>query len=143
MEQPQTATDQSNYPNEEVDDSSIVQTNANINGNITGSDTNMHEEEIICAICGSMPCEWIEFGTSMLQNVNMTYPTNGDRERIDDSNVVVDNERMRKTLYKMFTREKYGHLGKGNRIPLPNCVVVKIREAFPDPENKYMGFHEE
>ena len=106
-------------------------------------DANTHEEEIVCAMCGSMPCEWIEFGTSLLENVNMTHPTDGDGERIDDRNVVVDNARVRKTSYKMFIREKYGHLGKGNRIPVPNCVVIKIREAFPDPEDKHMGFHEE
>ena len=43
----------------------------------------------------------------------------------------------------MFAREKHGHLGKGNRIPVPNCAVKKIREAFPDAEDNYVGFHEE
>ena len=90
-----------------------------------------------------MPCEWIEFGKSLLENVNLIYPKDGNGERIDDRNVVVDNERVRKTFCRMFTREKHGHLGKGNRIPVPNCAVQKIREAFPDPEDKHMGFHEE
>ncbi len=31
---------------------------------------------------------------------------------------------------------------KMSRRPLPSCVVLKIREAYPDPQNKYTGFQE-
>jgi hypothetical protein len=27
-----------------------------------------------------------------------------------------------------------------SRSPLPSCIVLKIREAYPDPENMYTGY---
>jgi hypothetical protein len=27
-----------------------------------------------------------------------------------------------------------------SRLPIPSCVVMGIREAYPDPENIYTGF---
>ena len=45
MEQAQAVTDQSNYPNEEVDNSSTVQVNVNTNGNVTSSGKNMTKGE--------------------------------------------------------------------------------------------------
>ena len=45
-------------------------------------------------------------------------------------------------MYRMFTYLKYGHLGRGVRIPIPECVVAKIREKYPDPNEEYMGFME-
>jgi hypothetical protein len=29
---------------------------------------------------------------------------------------------------------------KMSRLPIPSCVVMRIREAYPDPENIYTGF---
>ena len=31
-------------------------------------------------------------------------------------------------------------IGRGNRVVLPQSVVAKIREQFPDPSGKYVGF---
>ena len=31
-------------------------------------------------------------------------------------------------------------IGSGNRVVLPQCVVAKIRERYPDPSGKYVGF---
>ena len=36
-----------------------------------------------------------------------------------------------------------GRLGQGVRVELPKCVVTAIRKAWPDENNKYMGFHTE
>ena len=69
--------------------------------------------------------------------------TNEDGNKVDDDDVLVTNERMRKALYRLFTYMKFGHLGRGNRIPIPQCVVDKFREAYPEPDGVYMGFHEE
>ena len=33
-----------------------------------------------------------------------------------------------------------GHLGQGNRVPLPSCAVCKIRSRYPDPNGRYTGF---
>ena len=101
------------------------------------------EEYVVCAVCGSMPCEWIEFGKEALEKADMTYNTNEDGNKVDDDDVPVANARMRKALYRLFTYMKFGHLGRGNRIPIPPCVVDKFREAYPEPDGVYMGFHEE
>ncbi|KAJ8049500.1 P2X purinoceptor 7 [Holothuria leucospilota] len=42
--------------------------------------------------------------------------------------------------YKMFTLWGHGHMGKGNRTPIPSCVVYQIRLKFPEPDGTYTGF---
>ena len=36
-------------------------------------------------------------------------------------------------LYRKFVATAYGHLGKGNRVHIPLCVVEGIRHAFREP----------
>jgi hypothetical protein len=36
----------------------------------------------------------------------------------------------------MYTHAKHGYLGKGNRTPLPSCVLNYIRSNFPDRKGK-------
>jgi hypothetical protein len=47
----------------------------------------------------------------------------------DQDGNFIPNNKMRKALYKTFTYLKFGHLGRGNRIPIPSCVASKIREC--------------
>ena len=54
----------------------------------------------------------------------------------------IENKERRKSMYRMFTYLKYGHLGRGVRIPIPECVLTKIQEIYPDPDGEYMGFKE-
>ena len=39
----------------------------------------------------------------------------------------------RKFMYRAFVAAKYGHLGKGNRVRLPDCVVAAIRARYRAP----------
>ncbi|XP_069585064.1 uncharacterized protein [Ranitomeya imitator] len=48
--------------------------------------------------------------------------------------------KLRKTAYRSFTAWIHGYLGAGNRRPIPSCVVHKVRFAFPDDDDEYMGF---
>jgi hypothetical protein len=57
-----------------------------------------------------------------------------------DGNFISYNK-MRKALYKRFTYLKFGHFGRGNRIPTPSFVVSKIREMYLEPDGNYIGFH--
>ncbi|XP_068137476.1 uncharacterized protein [Hyperolius riggenbachi] len=50
------------------------------------------------------------------------------------------NRSYRKASYRAFTGFAHGFLGRGNRRPIPACVVKKVREAFPDPDGQYMGY---
>jgi hypothetical protein len=56
----------------------------------------------------------------------------------DEENV--ENNKKCKAMYCIFTCLKYGHLGKGNMIPIPICIIEKIREMFPSPDGNYMGY---
>ena len=78
------------------------------------------EEFVVCAVCVSMPCEWIQLGKEALEQADMMYNTNEEGNKVDDDDIFVTNARM----YMMF-----GLLGRGNRIPIPLCVVDKFREA--------------
>lgn len=48
------------------------------------------------------------------------------------------HERYRFTAYRQFVMWIFRHLGKKIRVPLPSCVVSKIREKFTSPD--YCGF---
>lgn len=47
---------------------------------------------------------------------------------------------VRKNAYKCYIYEKYGLLGKFNRIKLPQCVLKGIRNKWPYNNGNYMGF---
>jgi hypothetical protein len=51
----------------------------------------------------------------------------------------VENNKKCKAMYYILTYLKYGHLRKGNRIPIRICIIEKKREMFPSPDGKYMG----
>lgn len=101
------------------------------------------EEDTLCAICSSVPCEWLEFGKPSLEHFLNRYTVSDEGERVDDDGIPVPNTKIRKAVFKMFTYNKYGHLGQGNRIPIPQCVMDKVREAFPESDCSYLGFHDE
>ncbi|KAM4030100.1 uncharacterized protein ACNLHF_021986 [Anomaloglossus baeobatrachus] len=59
---------------------------------------------------------------------------------IGPSTTKEQNRKSRKTSYRSFTAWIHGPLGRGNRRPISSCVVNKVREAFPDADDSYMGF---
>ncbi|CAJ0927014.1 unnamed protein product [Ranitomeya imitator] len=50
------------------------------------------------------------------------------------------SSKKRKTAYRAFTAWIHGFLGKGNRRPIPSCVVKLVCEEFPEEHQEYMGF---
>lgn len=42
--------------------------------------------------------------------------------------------------YKQFTHILHGHLGKGQRKPLPGCILEGVRTLFPDEKGQYVGY---
>ncbi|CAN7944072.1 unnamed protein product [Ixodes pacificus] len=51
------------------------------------------------------------------------------------------NAKYRYTAYCQFVWWMYGKLGRENRVPLPSCVVTRVRQEFPAPKpSDYRGF---
>jgi len=63
-------------------------------------------------------------------------------EVLDAAGDVVLSAKVRFALYSYFTYIKYGHLGRGNRIPVPRCIKCKIEALHPEPTGNYRGFQE-
>jgi hypothetical protein len=104
----------------------------------------MPEDEVCCYTCAKTPCEWIEYGIPMLQQVQEKFNTETAKSAghcIAKSNGdEVPNNKVRFMCYRYFIYEKYGHLGKGNRMKLPDCVEKKIKEEFPSLDGTYTNF---
>ena len=84
----------------------------------------------MCAVCGGTPCDWETFKDDVIKAMN------------DYKNMYVcKNSRIRKEGYKTFTLEKYGYLGRSNRIKIADCVTNEIRKLYPEEsEDAYMNF---
>jgi hypothetical protein len=85
-----------------------------------------------CFSCGMYPCLWVQYSDALRFDAEFFSSSNGYDGDITTNNLV------RKHLYKRFVAM---HHGIGNpRIPIPDCVLKKVRFYFPDPLHKYMGF---
>ena len=110
------------------------------------------DEQPVCEHCGASPCEWQQYGEDALEVISFKFiPVEEPQYLGNDGHVLyytratdgatVDLKAVRNAVYRMFTYMKYGHLGKGNRIPIPPCVIQQIRDEYPEPEGgKYTGF---
>ena len=99
-----------------------------------GSDSEENIDDVMCEICGGTPCDWVQFGEELMEQVNLMYDINSSENREH----TFRNSTIRKSAYRMFTYMKYGHLGKGNRIPIASCVVDRVRSAWPELDANYM-----
>ena len=104
----------------------------------------MMEADECCYICGKSPCEWIEFGLPAISELKNRFCIDTAKSHgyiVDISNGEhVPNKNVRFSCYRLFTYEKYGHLGHGNRMKLPDCVEAVIKETFPDLDGMYTNF---
>ncbi len=54
---------------------------------------------------------------------------------------VFSSRKYRYYAYRQFVRWAWQFLGKKIRVPIPSCVVIRIRERFPrEYDEEYMGF---
>ena len=91
-----------------------------------------------CNICESEPClfdKHIQYVLSEVESVKEEYATvNGQQ---------CPNNLCRKTCYRQFSQMVNGHLGKGNRVRLPQCIEDRVRLQFPNESGRdYLGFRE-
>ena len=85
-----------------------------------------------CEVDGSSPCKWEEI-KSHIQTQGETFYS-----KCRDGDGRVDNVKVCKCLYQYHTYWKYKKLGEAVRIPIPVCVLQKIRELWPSDD--YMGY---
>lgn len=50
------------------------------------------------------------------------------------------NSHLRNAAYRQYVLWKFGHLGAGNRVVVPSCVVWEVRRAMPEAGGQYTGF---
>jgi len=87
-----------------------------------------------CGECEQNPCDWLLLGPTIVDCIRAT-------QSIDAGGGCADiNKQCRFKSYQMYTRAKFGYLGKGKRVQLPSCVSNGIRNNFPDPNQCYIGF---
>ena len=48
----------------------------------------------------------------------------------------------RHVAYQQYIIFSRGYLGRGNRKVVPSCVIWKVRDNYPAPNNNYTGFKE-
>ena len=54
---------------------------------------------------------------------------------------VLCNKSFRFIAYKQYIWWIYGKLGKDIRKPIPSCIVNKVRNIFPAPDNIYIPYN--
>ena len=87
------------------------------------------DKEDVCVICGGTPCEWDEHKKELEEHEENLFfcdeDGNGNKVKMDADGNPVSDSKMRFALHQAFACLKFGHLGEGNRIPIPNCVLGK------------------
>ena len=105
----------------------------NITSSSTVDDDVDSEEYEVCFHCGEKPCFWLNFKEEILSSTV---------KNMDDC--LVSNSLLRKKAYQMFVYFKYGRLGKGNRVRIPECVLDGIRKVWPETDQaNYMGHNDD
>jgi hypothetical protein len=103
--------------------------------------------DVCCYVCGKIPCEWLEYGVIAMDSFEEKFDISTALENgyvVDKSSgAKVPNNKIRFSFYKMFTYEKFGHLGRGNRIKIPDCVEQQVKAMFPDLDGNYTNFSAE
>ena len=90
----------------------------------------------MCMVCGGTPCDWDVDGEEVVTDLKEMYHLG------EEGSTEADNQTIRKSAYRLFIYYKYGHLGKGNRVPIAPCITDHIRELWPEKEEEdYTGYH--
>ena len=111
------------------------QTNAN-----TALQTTHDEDASICERCESSPCDWSIYGErlkDMSGNLYKRMIWKGEEIIVDENEVEVENDQMRRCLYNGYVFMKKGHFGHGRCTVVPMCVANEIRQMYPEQNGQY------
>ena len=76
----------------------------------------------ICVECTSTPCDWIKFKEQLTEYMEGKYHINAQGNKADSTGNTISNNILRKDMYQMYTKLRYGYLGRDVKIPVPRCV---------------------
>jgi hypothetical protein len=96
-------------------------------------------EEKCCDLCNQTPCFLLQVDPEFSQDSNLMelLSETGD-ELVHEGK---SSREIRYELYRIATKFVNGYLGKGNRVPLPPCVIGDIKDSFPaSAGTTYTGF---
>ena len=105
------------------------------NKNIAEDNNNAADEGPPCPLCQNVPC-LLEQG---LYDCLVLFE---EQFRFSDFDGTLTNKCMRYNLYRQATAWMHGHLGKGRRIEIPQCVRTEILDMAPESSGEYVGFRE-
>ena len=113
-------------------------------GSASGDDIQQDEEgeDQVCLFCGGMPCNWIDLGPDLLEQLEGMYSLNDKGKKVDANGDIIPNNQLCKSLYRLYVTAQFGYLGNGERVQVPECVSKKIKAVYPDYNGKYMGCKE-
>ena len=102
--------------------------------------SSVEDDDPVCPVCSGTPCEWEEFGEEVVESLERMYEHREDGSMFNANGELMSMANLCFECYTMFTRAKYGVLGKKNRIPAPGCVEQHFRDRCPAPDGNYTGF---
>ena len=85
------------------------------------------ELDYICVECGSTPFDWVEFRDQLREYIDAKYHIDENGVKLGNSGAKISNNELRRMMYQQFTYLRYGQLGLGVQIMVPNCVGFGIK----------------
>ena len=107
---------------------------ADISDSPLTSDKEESNDEVDCQFCTTESCWWDKIGGTLISFAEITF---------DDDQVVagtISTSEVRYALYRQASSIINGPLGKGNRLRLPICVELGIKEAYPSENGQHVRF---
>ncbi len=89
-----------------------------------------------CNVCHDDTCVWLQHFEKISEYDRVLHSELSDKEKPSPNEC-------RSHLYSQMAHHLWGALGRGNRKPLPDCVVTEILNLHPSPNGNYMGHMEE
>lgn len=90
-----------------------------------------------CDYCNYQPCPWARYGRETLEEILAEVRHEVEMGMRPTNNV------LRRRTYQLLMRNWQGILGCGNRMRLPECCLIEVRDEFPNnpnnPNATYMG----
>ena len=101
------------------------------------------EQPIENVCCRKRPCICTtEFFTSVVLDTNVLSIAIVDRSDVYADDPDYSPASYRKSAYRQWILWQHGYLGRANRRVVPSCVVWTVRNLYPSPDGRYLGFKE-